>query len=843
MDKPHRSFFEELKRRKVVRVALVYLAVGYALVQGADLILPRLGLPDWTVTLLLWVLIAGFPLALLLSWIFDIGPEGLERTGAGEAAPRTAPFSMPDISLPYRDAYVGREAELGELQTLLERAVAGQGGLVMIGGEPGVGKSRLAEEALARGHALGMLPLTGHAWEERGAPFAPTIEILQELTRLLDLPVLRGVLGEAAPELTRLMPEWRSLFPDLPEPIELPPEQQQRRLFNAIGTLMERLSREVPQAILLDDLHWADESSMLLLKHLTPRLATTPVLILCTYRDVETEQTESFSSTLAFLARGDMVRRISLKQLGIEEVVNLLTALAGSAPPEAWAESIYRETEGNPFFVREVFAHLRESHDLVDAAGAWKPEVDVESIDVPEGVRLVIRKRLGRLRDSTRAVLLKAAALGLRFRVSDLEAVCDAEDMAGTSVIDELEEAVAAQLALAAPAQRDPVYEFSHALVRHTLLDSLSPPRRQQLHASIASALDTHLGSGADSRAALLAHHFFEAGAQVDSARARHFLRVAGDQAFSTAAYDEAVDWYERALSLDEGMEAAERGELLFHSGMALRGAQRWDEAESIWSEALPLLEATGDAASVAAICRELGYSYTWTGRFEEAAAVAEQGLAGVGPEPSIDRARLLAMAGHGRSLAGDLELAATLVREAVELGESLDNPRVFGGEILLSNIYRCEHSMRAAEHAATGKRAIAMLREHGTPWELSSVMGATLFGLVSTGDFESAAKYIPEASGLAVAEGNLGASVHCTANAAIAALAGGDLENSMKQARACIEVCRKGGFPWVVYGYALLGIALMYAGDFSGALHNAELTERDQIQRGAHLGGEVAYA
>jgi len=838
------ALWAELTRRKVVRVGVLYLAAGYAVIEGADLILPRMGFADWTVTALIWLVIIGFPLALLISWAFDIGPEGLERTEArNDAIKGEAPFSVPEIALPFRELYIGREAERSRLQSLLERATAGRGGLILIGGEPGVGKSRLAEEAQAMGHALGMLPLTGHTPEERGAPFAPTIEILEELTRLLEPPVLRGLLGETAMELARLMPEWCALYDALPEPHELPPEQQQRRLFNALSVLLVQLSRQVPLVILLDDLHWADESSMLLLEHLSPQLATAPVLLIGTYREARTEQTDPFAHTLANLSRGDLVQRMSLKQFGRSEVSELLATLAGSEPPAEWVESIYSETEGNPFFVREVFAHLRESHELVDAAGIWKPAVDIEGIDVPEGVRLVIGRRLERMRDSTRDVLLVAAALGLRFRVGELSAVCQAQGLGGEAVLDELEEASAAQLISALPAQRDPRYEFAHALVRHTLLDRLSPSRLQALHGRVAAALDVYYGTGAGQRAALLARHYFEAGGNADVTRVRHFLRLAGEQAFAAAAYDEAHHWFDQALTVEEGSEAIERGALLSRRGMAHRAMQRWDQATADWEAALPILEQAGDASSVAEICRELGYLECWNYNNLRALAIVQRGLDAVGPGPSRDRARLLAIQAHASSQAGDYEGARHALDEAIPMAEDLDDFRLLGGEILLSQIYNGEHFYRGRQMVSAGERAIALVREHGTPWDQTSTISCTLLGRILVGDFATAQAYIDEIRPLAEQEGNIGALIHCAASGGIVALARGEIDRAFELSDDSVRLCRENKLPWVTLGLAWRSVGQLYRAEFEDALGSMDDIEADQLGPGTHQGGDMSHA
>jgi predicted ATPase len=265
---------------------------------------------------------------------------------------------------------IGRDQEMAVLKERLEEAAAGRGGLVLIGGEPGAGKTRLGEEALALGHARGMLPLAGHAYEEHGAPFVTSTEILEQLARAVPTENLRNVLGPTAGEITLLLPELRRRFPNIPQPQEVPPEQQQRYLFNALLELTERLGSAVPMAVLLDDMQWSDESTLLLLEHLAPHLPRLPVIYIVTYRDVAADMSEHFQRTLARLSRLDSVSRIKLRDLGKDEVATLLASLGKPKPPESIVAVIYAETEGNPFFVESVYRHLEEEGRLFGYDGS-----------------------------------------------------------------------------------------------------------------------------------------------------------------------------------------------------------------------------------------------------------------------------------------------------------------------------------------------------------------------------------------------------------------------------------------------------------------------------------------
>jgi len=263
-----------------------------------------------------------------------------------------------------RTPYVGRESERAELRRLMEGAIAGQGALVLLGGEPGVGKTRLAEEVLAEARQRGCLALTGRCYEMEGTPpFIPWVEVVEHSARITPRVAFRDVLGDAAPEVAKLVPELRRLFPDIPQPIELPPAQQRRYLFNSFLEFVERGARITPHVMLIDDLHWADESTLLLLQHVADHVAQMPMLIVGTYRDVDLDVQRPFAKTLEMLTRQRLAQKVALRRLPETSVSKMLQALSGQSPPAPLVTAVFAETEGNPFFVEEVFHTCRKKGD------------------------------------------------------------------------------------------------------------------------------------------------------------------------------------------------------------------------------------------------------------------------------------------------------------------------------------------------------------------------------------------------------------------------------------------------------------------------------------------------
>ena len=410
-----------------------------------------------------------------------------------------------------RPPYVGRDAELAEVRRLLEQAVKGRGGLVLVGGEPGIGKTRMADEILAEARRLGCLALTGHCYETEGTPpFIPFVEMVERSARLVPRPAMREALGDAAPEVARLVPELRQLFPDIGPATDLPPEQQRRFLFNNFLAFIERAARVTPHALLVDDLHWADESTLLLLQHIAQQLPQMPMFIIGTYRDVDLEVQRPFAKMLETLTRQRQAHKIALSRLPEARVAEMLAARGGPDPPSALVRAVYRETEGNPFFVEEVFQHLDEKGRLRDTEGRWLADLEVDDLEVPEGVRLVIGRRVDRLAESTRKLLTTAAVVGRSFDLPLLAVLGGGDE---DDVLTALEEAEAAQLLRTVSSGREVRWEFAHGLIRQTLEAALSLPRRQRAHLKVADAMEQTHGDGADRHAADLTHHLFQAGA------------------------------------------------------------------------------------------------------------------------------------------------------------------------------------------------------------------------------------------------------------------------------------------------------------------------------------------
>ena len=708
---------------------------------------------------------------------------------------------------------VGRQREREIVNTALSHASDGRGSILMFGGEPGVGKTRLAQYAMEQGLAHQMLPLTGHAYEERGAPFVVATEIIEQLTELLPTAILLQVLGDTAAEIARLVPELRRKHPNMPLPVELPPAQQQRYLFNAVLELVRRLAELTPMVLRLEDLHWADDSSIALLEHLVPHLPDLPIVMLITFRDADADMGAPFRRALAGLGRESFVRRLSLDRLESDHVADLLSTLGGPDPPKQLVELVFAETGGNALFARSVFEHLAEQGRLFDDDGAWRVDIQADDLALPESVRLVIGRRLERLSETTRKVLSFAAILGQEFDPTVLEQASEL----GDELLDAIDEAEAARLILPNTSRRDTRYEFSHALVRQTLLDSVSPLRRARWHLRASEAL---LARSADNpgRAADIARHLFEAGTAADTTLTVEYLRRAAEHASATASFAEATAHLDRALGLVEEAEASLHPHLLYERAVARLATGDWSGAAADWREALPGLEAAGETNRVTETCWNLATFANWGNQFDTALSYVERGLAAVGEAPSAGRCRLLAVLGHLRCTAGNYQASVDALDEAEAMAIDLDDPRVRWGEVSQAQLHQCEHFLLAPEFKRRAIQAIAGARSLNDPWPLASVLSIGVMEAYWNGELDRLESVLEELHPVATRSGNEVASGFYIFGSGFVAYARGDLDTFNTRMQESSEWLRSRGTAYWPICHSLVAQGLFLRGHWSEA-------------------------
>ena len=590
----------------------------------------------------------------------DAEIPGAVTTTSKPSRPKPAPLPALIARLGYQPL-VGRRAELERIGALWQEAIDGQQQRILfVAGEPGVGKSSIAAHFACAAHPRGAMVLYGRAEAEALISYQPFVEAIRHLALNGPLATLRAVAPELA-ELSRLVPEFRRRLPELPPPLEQGAGDDRYRLFSAAAALLTQAARNVPLLLVLDDLHWADRSSLRLLCHIARYSDPAPLLILGTYRDTELDRSAALAETLVDLRREHLDERLRVVGLD-EEAVGQLVASTTDSAPRGLPELIHQETRGNPFFLVEMLRQLADADAFRPDAEAVDARALLVRVDIPEGVQQVIERRFDALSERAREALTLAAVLGQEFELDVLAAV------AGTPTGDletPLEEALDARLLT--ELHGDPGrLAFSHAVVRETIYRRPSALRRSRLHHRAGETLEGFFSEGLEANAAELARHFLAAGSRGDRDKAIRYSVTAAEQATRRFAYEEAADHYVRAIERSEPgilhcelllelgkarfrsadaearaafRSAAEEARLLHaetlfaHAALGLSGrraplagGQVDGEAVSLLEEALDRLPA-GDSVLRAAVLGQLAAELYWSPDVSRRDALSREAL------------------------------------------------------------------------------------------------------------------------------------------------------------------------------------------------------------------------
>jgi predicted ATPase/class 3 adenylate cyclase len=582
-------------------------------------------------------------------------------------------------------SFVGRREEMGQLQAALDNALSGRSSLMMLVGEPGIGKTRLAQEFAVYAGLRGAQVLTGHCYEgEAAVPYLPFVEAFRHYARSRPDDAVRQEMGQGAPEVATLISEVRQRFPDIPVSSPLEGEAERHRLFQSVTEFLRNAAAANPLVLLLDDLHWSDKPSLLLLQYLVRGLRNDRILIVGAYRDVELERTHPLAEVLSSLRREPVYKRVLLRGLPEEDIVALLQAVSeentteeNEAGRRLLAAALSRETEGNPFFVREVLSHLVEEGRLFrDENGRWTAGgiTDISELGIPEGVREVIGRRLSRLSDGCNRMLTLVSTMTGGFTWDALKAV-SGEDEA--KLLDLLDEALGAQLVHERKGDQAGTYDFTHALIRQTLYEELSTPRRVLLHRQIGEALEKLYAANPEPHLTELAHHFFQAAPGGDVDKAVGYARRAGDRATVTLAHEEAAQQYAlalQALELSPKPDQKLRCELLIAEAESLIKAGEGDRALENLRPGLSLAEEIADPHLIGQMALTYATAATrgsvqMTG---EGTAQLEHALSIVDVGDNRLRCKLLTMVGRRITPSTDWTKPIAAAREAIAMAQRL---------------------------------------------------------------------------------------------------------------------------------------------------------------------------
>jgi DNA-binding CsgD family transcriptional regulator/tetratricopeptide (TPR) repeat protein len=501
---------------------------------------------------------------------------------------------------PVHTAFVGRGAELERLKAAFEATVGDQGSLVMLVGEPGIGKTALCGQFASFVDAQGGLALFGHCYPEgsAGVPYQPFVEAFEAFARKRGPETLRAELGSSAGEVARIVPSLRTTLQVESLALENP-EDDRLRLLSGLLDSLRNIGAIHPLLLVIEDLHDADRGTLDLLVYLARHLAGTPVLVVGTYRDVDVDRAHPLAAALAELRRVSQFERVQVGELSVDEVQRLMATSTRQSVPRSLAELVHRRSGGNALFTHELLRFLLSERLVEERDGVLRRAGEEASLarEMPEGLRDVVGRRLSRLSPATNQMLRVASVIGREFELEVLRRVQTQPD-------DELESALAESVGAAILQERSVIgttitYRFSHAFFQQTLYDEIVAPRRIRLHQQVARALEDIHRRRVDDYAAELAEHYAFSADPQDLAKAVHYAEVAARRATDVFAYGEAARHLERALVVQDLVDLddrAQRCDLLLSLGEALFPAGENERVSTqVAPDAFSLAEGIGD--------------------------------------------------------------------------------------------------------------------------------------------------------------------------------------------------------------------------------------------------------
>jgi ABC-type oligopeptide transport system substrate-binding subunit len=502
---------------------------------------------------------------------------------------------VPGLNRLVRGRMIGREEEFAQAVAPWQQAASAQGQFLLISGEPGIGKTRMVRELTTYAEISGGKALVGLCYAEERTPYGPIGQLVRSsLDNGFNLDLPQPVLAD----LLTLAPELRLKYPDVPPDERLEPEADQQRLFESLATWFEALTVDNQILFVVEDVHWADSGSLSMLRHLAHRVDRRRALLLATYREVELDEALPFQELLNELSLNRLTTRIKLTRLNKEQTRDLLATLFVEEITPEFLDGIYRETEGNPFFVEEVCKSLVDSGQLYFEDGRWQ-RPDMEELQIPQSIRVTIQSRLDKLTKEEQHTLQLAALLGRDFEYEMLAAVSEMDE---DCLIDVLEKAEQAQLIEEVRRPRPSTtteFTFTHALIHSTLLSNLSTLRRQRQQRKVALALEASFPGRRKELAPLMGRYFAEAG---DGLKACEYLLLAGDEARQVYAYDEAIDAYEQALLFLRELEEYPRtARTLMKLGLTYHNIFAFDESRRAYDEGFAAWQRAADSEMSAA--------------------------------------------------------------------------------------------------------------------------------------------------------------------------------------------------------------------------------------------------
>ena len=643
--------------------------------------------------------------------------------------------------------FAGRSRERATLRALIPRAEGEGLRFALVGGEAGSGKSRLIREFAHEAAAAGAFICYGACDSEVRRPYRPFVEALDQLVRSIDETTLRSTLGPHGGELSRLLPDLASRVGEPAPPVAPDPDTERHRLHGAVADLLAVAGRRAPLVLVIEDGHWADTPTLLLLRHLARGASDARALLVTTFRDTEAEVPEALSAALVDLRRSEGVVRLRLGGLSDDEITEFVERAVGGDPPpdlQQAARVISELTGGNAFLMTELWRTVMENEAGAVHDGAAQLAHALAELGSPEGVREVVSQRLARLGTATIKLLELAAVAGPEFGLDQIaQSGLDGEDRAAA-----LEQAIAHGIIEEVPSPLL-AYQFTHELVRRALYDRMPGLRRAELHLRVAEALEQAHPAGQSRDLAELAYHF-SAAAPVDGPRrAIEYSVLAGREALRTLAFDEAAARF--AAALEFGIDdVGRRGETQLDLGTARMRAGGSYDAIAAFRTAADIAREIGDPHLLAAAAYGFEEACARPGITDEGAAeLLEEASVALGEADSELRVRLLTGLGRAYAFNGDFPASDAVHRDAIAMARRLgDRPGL--ATVLVSSYWsRGDQSLDETLEMLVEARGLAA--ELGADDLQTEAMEWRIAGLIALGDLRTAERELAEVHALAV--------------------------------------------------------------------------------------------
>ncbi len=716
-----------------------------------------------------------------------------------EPAPRTAPVPLPsrlEVAGGAERAVVGREAELEQLLRHRTRAAAGERGIVLVAGEPGVGKTTLVTQFARAAHDDGSVIVYGRCDEDLGVPYGPWVEAFGDLIERAPEGYVAEHFRESAPQLSRVLRGLERHLADADGGTS-DPETDRYLLFQAVWATLGSLAEESPPlVVVLDDLHWADAPTLALLRHVVTASAHAPLMLVGTYRDTEVDRRHLLTDTLATLWRTPGCERIQLGGLDDAGMLALVEDRVGhemDVDGIGLARALRRETAGNPFFTEELLRDLAESGGLVQGDDQrWRPADAFDSVRLPESVRDVIAQRVGRMGPDAHRVLSAASIIGRDFDLALLSQVLEEPE---DDVLAVIETALAASVVEEVEGKVDR-FTFTHALVQHTMSSELPVARQRRLHRRVAEAIEAVAGPDPGARVGELAGHWLAATAPVDSAKALHYARLAGERALSCLAPDDALRWFRTALDVVDPGDDGTRVGLLVSVGVAERQVGEPSYRATLL-DAAALAQRLGDTPSLvaAALANNRGY-HSSSGHIDtERVEVLEAALAAVGPDDGIERALLLATVCAELAFSAEPARLQALFDEALAIARRIGDPRTIV-EVTSRTRVAVGFPETARQRVEIDRESRRLADELDDPALIFHAAQALLWASAEIGDRDTVDRELATMHAIAEETGQATLRWLATYSAAMRAAMGGDPVESECLATEALEIGAGSGQP-----------------------------------------------